>query len=1080
VRKCTACGQENPGVARFCLACGAALASSPALPADEERRIVTVLFTDIVGSTASAEQLDPEDVHARLAPYYTRLRAELERHGGTVEKFIGDAVVALFGAPVAHEDDPERAVRAALAIRDAIDDLNEQDDWLDLRIRTAVHTGEALVVLGARAAEGEGIASGDVMNTAARLQSAAPVNGIVVGAETFRATRHVVEYRELEPVQAKGKSEPVPVWEVVAVRSDGAGRPSTGADLVGRRGDLDELRYVWELVRADGGRFAATIVGAPGIGKSRLIAEFTAIARADGGVYSGRCLPYGEGITYWPVGEIVKSAAAILQSDDAGAVAEKLGAFLRRLGTGDEDELRTMATALANLLDVSSTPEGTYAAAEISQAELHWGIRRVLELLALERPLVLVFEDLHWAEPTLLELLRFILEGTEPAPLLVLTSTRPELLEERPAITVAHARRRVLELGALTPTESEALLRRLVGAAALPQPFIEILLSKAGGNPLFLEETVRMLVDEELVDPSGVIDVAALENLPVPSSLQGLITSRLDRLSPTERRAAQHAAVVGQVFWLGVVSHLVGTNGRIAADLEGLERRDFVRPNAVSTVAGEREYAFKHILIRDVAYDRLPKGRRAELHVRCADWIVAIPGGEDDFVEIVAFHLEQACVLARELARSPISPPTLQAARLLARAAEKAERREGLREAERFYARALELVGEDHPETGTELWLGRAGIFAALGELGRAASDLAEVAERARELGRADLRCAALVKLGNVYQKQGRAADAREVLLEAEAIAADLGDRGLEIRAAYELTALQGDFGGAFEQAIEDLQRALRLAEDADDHALRVEGHLRMGFFLLNIGQIVRAGEQFERCSHLAGELGSHRDEARATFALGLVKHYRGERREANRLSLQAHDWLERTCDSYFQTQNLLALAVQALAVNDAESAERWLREAVPLALESGGWLVVEVYRYLADALARQGRLDEARELVEFARRSVAEEDLYTRAAVSVAQAVVATADEAREDAVVAFEEALELFEQQNLPIHFAEASLFYGRALRRFGDAAGAEAKLARAREIVEALEAAGLLSEVDEELAGLAERAGAPGPPA
>src|ERR671918_1279322 len=354
---CPNCGQENPAGFRLCGMCGTPLTAPE--PVREERKVLTVLFADLVGFTSRSEQMDPEDVRALLAPYWQRLREELERFGGAVEKFIGDAVVALFGAPVAHEDDPERAVRAALAISDAIAELNASDPWLDLRIRTAVNTGEALVVLGARTGEGEGMAAGDVMNTAARLQGAAPVNGVVVGEQTYRATRDVVEYRELEPIAAKGKSAPVRVWEVVELRA--AASAAAGAQLVGRAAELEQLRVLWNEIRGERRRELATVVGPPGIGKSRLISELATAAAMDGDVYSGRCLSYGEGITYWPITEIVKGAAGILQSDDAPTAAAKLGALLDALPTDDQDELRTVAAALANLLGIATTPRGTYS-----------------------------------------------------------------------------------------------------------------------------------------------------------------------------------------------------------------------------------------------------------------------------------------------------------------------------------------------------------------------------------------------------------------------------------------------------------------------------------------------------------------------------------------------------------------------------------------------------------------------------------------------------------------------------------------------------------------------------------------------
>jgi class 3 adenylate cyclase/tetratricopeptide (TPR) repeat protein len=1054
-------------VARFCLACGGALA--PTRETEEERKIVTALFTDVVGSTASAEQLDPEDVHARLSPYYARVRSEIEWFGGTVEKFIGDAVVAVFGAPVAREDDPERAVRAAIAVHGAIAELNAQDEWLDLHIRTAVHTGEALVVVGARPTEGEGIASGDVMNTAARLQGVAPVNGIVVGEDTYRATRHAVEYRDADPVRVKGKAEPVRVWHVVGMREEAPARRAADAPLVGREAECGALLELWQRIQDEGRPVVATVVGAPGIGKSRLLAELAARVEDAGAVYRGKCLSYGEGITYWPVIEIVRDAAGILQSDDAVTSSAKLEALLGRLPIDDADQLRTIASALANLVGVPSTPRGTYSAAQISKSELHWGIRRLLELLAADRPLLLVLEDLHWAEPTLIDLIRFLAQGE--APLLILASARPELSDLAPDLLVDDGSRRVIELDALSEGESTLLLQQLLGPAGPGADVLEGLLRNAGGNPLFLEETVGMLVEEGAA--------GAAEGLPVPSSLQALIASRLDRLPPQAKRVARAASVVGTVFWSAAVAELAETNGGLEDALAELERRDIVREREVSSVAGEREFAFKHGLIRDVAYAGLPKGRRVELHSRVSDWVSALPGPEDEFVEIVAYHLEQACRLARELARSPLPPPVLGAANALAQAAEKAQRREGWSEASRYYDRALELMGADHPEVSLELRLRRARTLAGLGELKQACEELEAVAQESPSLGRFDLRCFALVTLGNIDQRLGRPSSAGERLMDAQALASEVGDRSLEIRSAFALAALRADFEGAFDDAVADLRGAVRAAEEIDDHELLIEGQLRLGFLLYNMGGLAEAEEALLRCIELAGELGSHRDEARAVFQLGLVKYYRGDLEEAVRLNLQTRDWLERTHEPYFQIQNFRALGLYALAQDDPTAAERWLREAIPIALEEGGRYILEVYRFLTQALVRQGRIEDADALASFAARSIPMEDVAAQAYVLLAQADVAAAKGERDIVVGSYEQALRRLEDQHLPIEVGEARLAYARALRWLGDLGRAAAELALARETFESLGAIGLVGEVDRELEAVAGGTGGSGPP-
>ncbi len=390
-----------------------------------ERKVVTVLFADLVGFTARAESLDPEDVDAFLRPYHERLRTELERWGGTVEKFIGDAVVAAFGAPIAREDDPERAVRAALAIRDW---AAEQED---VEVRVAVNTGEALVSLDVRPESGEGFLSGDVVNTASRLQGAAPVNGILVGEQTHRATREVIDYRDAQPVVAKGKSEPVPVWEAVEARSRfGVDvRQHGGASLVGRARELSTLVEALERVKAERTPQLVTLVGVPGIGKSRLVWElFGTIERGDELVYwrQGRSLPYGEGVSFWALAEMVKAQAGVLDSDSPEAAGEKLHRTVVDL-VGEADA-EWVASHLRPLIGIGASSD---LAGGRDEAFAAW--RRLFEALAERRPLVLVFEDLHFADDGLLDFVDELIEWTTDVPLLVLCTARPELLDRRPA-----------------------------------------------------------------------------------------------------------------------------------------------------------------------------------------------------------------------------------------------------------------------------------------------------------------------------------------------------------------------------------------------------------------------------------------------------------------------------------------------------------------------------------------------------------------------------------------------------------------------------------------------------------------------
>jgi hypothetical protein len=454
------------------------------------------------------------------------------------------------------------------------------------------------------------------------------------------------------------------------------------------------------------------------------------------------------------------------------------------------------------------------------------------------------------------------------------------------------------------------------------------------------------------------------------------------------------------------------------------------------------------------------------------------PGGEE-FVEIVAYHLEQSCRFAREVARSSVEPPVASAVEALTLAAEKAERREGLREAYRFYSRALDVLADEDVELALELQLSRARTSVGLGELRRANEELLQVAEDALARGRLDLRCAALVALANIDYKHGRADSSRTRLDEAGALANQVGDLRLEIRVRYEAAQSKARAGAA-EAAVEDLTGAVRLAEQLDDRALRIEGHMRIGTILFNLGSLGAAEREFAQAGLLASELGSHRDEARTTTQLAFVKYYRGELAEADRLALQAHEWLERTGDTFFQLQNAILLGLIALAADDAVQAEHHLRVALPTALESGGWVLLLIYRYLAESLVRQERLADAAELVSFAERDVQPEDLYARAMVGLAQASVAEAEGNASVTTACYTEALALLEPRRVALDVADARIAFARALRRFGDDAGARTQLQLAAEALAGVDARLLLETIDRELTELASGAGTAGPAA
>ncbi len=627
---CPTCGSENPNGARFCNGCGARLGSTAAPSAREERKVVTVLFADLAGFTARAETLDPEDVRAFLLPYYDVLTSEIERHGGHVDRFLGDGVMALFGAPTAHEDDPERAVRAALRILERIPGLG-----LDLHVRLGVNTGPVLFAAGS-GGERDDAVTGDAVNTAARLQALAPMDGVVVGEPTYRATSHLFAYEALPPALVKGKAEPVAVFRPTAplARPPGALRAET-TPFVGRDLELSLLVGLFERARSTPSVELVTIVAEPGLGKSRLVRELA--RRVEALPYPvtwrvGRCLPYGDGISLWALGEIVKSHAGILDTDDQATLAAKLEAVL----VEPDPSMRTwMKERLAPLVGLESTTQPPV------QEEAFTAWRRFLEQVAQGGPTVLVVEDLHWADDTLVAFLGHLADRAAGLPLLLVTTARPELEERHPAWLSRTRRSTVLSLAALPDRAMTTLV-----AASIPDASPELLasvLERAAGSPLYAEQLAAMLRDQDLPIAGGAMDEDA-----IPASIAALLAARIDALPPETKGILLDAAVVGRTFWSGAVAALAGL-GRtdVEAHLAELVRRELVRPVLPSTMVGEAEYTFWHALLRDVAYGELTRRARLAKHRATAAWITTRAGaarGED--AEIVVAHLDRALELA--------------------------------------------------------------------------------------------------------------------------------------------------------------------------------------------------------------------------------------------------------------------------------------------------------------------------------------------------------------------------------------------------------------------------------------------------
>jgi class 3 adenylate cyclase/tetratricopeptide (TPR) repeat protein len=620
---CGVCGTANAPTARFCGACGSALEPAPAAHRPqlaEERKVVSVLFADLAGFTARSDGADPEDMKARLRPYYARAREEIELLGGTVEKFIGDAVVGLFGAPTSREDDPIRAVQAAWQIARAIDVLNEGDPTLELAVRIAVDTGEVVVDVDSDVSRGEGIATGDVMNTASRLQHEAPVGGIVVGERTYRATAQAFDFEPMTPVTVRGKSAPIPIWRVDGPRTEQERAPL--APLIGRTRELELLGTVWDKVRADRRTHLVTVFGAPGIGKSRLVRELQPRIAREGRLLKGRCRPYGETTGYGAFGQQVSQLAGIFETDPTHVARTKLRDHVASiLPERDADDVRAH---LAILLGLSN--EGAP-----DKQLLFFSVRRFVEAVAQEQPTAFVFEDIHWAEPALLELLESLATRLSDVPAYLITLARPDLLDTHPTWGGGLARYTAVHLEPLGEADAHELAETLLAGSEEASGYTDRLVTTSGGNPLFLEELAASITER-------TADVVA----GLPTTVQAIISARLDALPRRQRQVLQDAAVIGRIFWQGPLEALQSEHADLDAVLDDLERRDFIRRQPESSVPADREFTFKHVLTREVAYGTLPRAARRERHREVAAFIERAAGDRvRESASILAHHYRE-------------------------------------------------------------------------------------------------------------------------------------------------------------------------------------------------------------------------------------------------------------------------------------------------------------------------------------------------------------------------------------------------------------------------------------------------------
>jgi class 3 adenylate cyclase/tetratricopeptide (TPR) repeat protein len=1032
VAACPNCGSENAEGANFCSVCGTRLAAAAAAAA-EVRKTVTIVFCDVTGSTELGERLDPESMRKVLGRYFDAMRTVLERHGGSVEKFIGDAVMAVFGIPRLHEDDALRAVRAAAEMRASLDDLNrdlEREHGVELASRIGVNTGEVLA--GTESAD-FGRVTGDAVNTAARLEAAAEPDEILIGASTHQLVRDSVRTERVEPLTLKGKAEPVAAFRVLGVTPGTGQAPrSLRSAMVGRDRDLEDLRRAFTRAAEDRSCVLFTVLGAAGEGKSRLVEEFLESVDGSAGVLTGRCLPYGEGITYWPVAEAVRTALGVRAFD----APPEVGARLEEI-VGEDEHAAAITNGIAEVLG-SRGGVG-------SAGELPWAVRRFLEILATDRPLVTVWEDIHWAEPAFLDLVDHVVDWSRDASILVVCTARPELLDVRAAWGGGKSNATTLSLQPLDANASAELIGNLLGGTGLPADVSERITEAAGGNPLFVEQMLSMMIDDgQLVAQDGGWSPNDLSTVQVPPSVALLLAARLERLSEDERRAIECAAVIGREFYRGAVVDLLPEHLRPRADdvIRSLVRKEFARPDR-SSMAGEEAFRFRHILIRDAAYNAIPKERRADLHEVFAAWIDR-SGGEraEEADEIVGYHLEQAFHLREAL--GPLDERTrslrTRAAERLAAAGERALARHDVRAVSNLLGRAQSLL--DPSDRARVAILPDLGI--ALREAGRVDEANAIVDEAlARANGLGDPALAAHATVARWYVMSEVEAPPHEVRADAhraiDIFSAGKDERGLA-RAWHLVGSVEWELGHAGEQ-LAALERAL-------DHAGRAGMPYETAEVLLSVtAAIVRGPMPVPDAITRVEEIlrvysGSRSIEAYMFHALAHLQARLGAFDAARESSDRYRAFLVDTGQQigYLRSAEL-RFDVEMLA-GDAEAACTVAEEAYADLLEKGDrWPYLAAF--LAQARLTLGRSEEATEVAEFAASSmIAVERALGLGVLARVRARSGDTDVAE----ASIREAVAIVEQTDFLFDRGTVFLDQSEVLRELGRAEESRAALVRA----------------------------------
>jgi class 3 adenylate cyclase/tetratricopeptide (TPR) repeat protein len=963
---CADCGQRNPDEARFCLSCGVPLADSA--PASHEvRKTVTVVFADLAGSTGFGERLDPESLRRVQARFFDGMRLVLERHGATVEKFIGDAVMAVFGVPFVHEDDALRAVRASFEMREALEELNAEisPSWgVELVIRIGVNTGE---VVAGDTASGQSFATGDTVNVAARLEQVADPGEILVGETTFRLVRDAVEAEEVDPLELRGRGEKVAARRLLSILPDSPGTVRRlETPLIGRENELRLLHDAFARVEREQGCHLFTLLGPAGVGKSRLVAEFLSALVGRATAVRGRCLSYGDGITFWPVAEVVREAARLTGEETPEEAQSRIAAFL-----AEDDDAALVADRVSELVGIADADGGE---------ESFWAVRKFLEALARDQPLVVVLDDVNWGEPTFLDLVEHIAEWSRGAPILLVCLARPELLDERPTWAGGKLNSTSLLLEPLNDEEFDLLVSAHLGPGTLEEDVRAQIMQVAEGNPLFVEETVALLLGEGLLirENGRWLAAVGLEKVPIPPTIQALLAARIDRLPAPERAVLERASVEGQVFHRGALGGpQEGGDGSVGL-VRALVRKELVRPER-STFPGEEAFRFRHILIRDAAYESIPKETRAALHEQFAGWLVEASGARSlEYEEIVAYHLECAYRLHAQLGPVGERGRALadEAAERLAGSAKRAVARHDMPAAATLYGRAVDLAAE-----GTlriELLVAHARTLVELGRLDAAETKVGEAVREAEAAGDRRLALRARVEEQHLRLKT----DPTETTEEARRIAEtslpvfeELGDEA-GLASAWDLLGQVHLMACRYELRAEALARALEHARRAGDE--------REDAILIGLGTAPYWGptpvdECTERCKKLLAEIEGRRPtvEAALVGTLAGLQAMCGNFDHARGLYARQQSMHEDLGRPYsLAAATIMAGRIEMLAGEPA-AAEAELRRGYVI-LEGMGELGVlsTLAAYLADAVYAQGRYDEADHLTHVSEEAATSDDI--------------------------------------------------------------------------------------------------------